>query len=126
MITLFEKYKEFEGFKVGDILVSPYDSIIIDKMPSSRMLQTIHFMFHNLHNIKFFGSSSYNYDELSRYRSKDDVEIMNIIECLDKYPNMINLVKLIFNENNRYKELIDVWKSYEEFEKYIEADKYNL
>jgi len=126
MITLFEKYKEFEGFKVGDILVSPYDGIIIDKMPSSRMLQTIHFMFHNLHNIKFFGSSSYNYDELSRYRSKDDVEIMNIIECLDKYPNMINLVKLIFNENNRYKELIDVWKSYEEFEKYIEADKYNL
>jgi len=126
MITLFEEYKEFQGFKVGDILMSTYDGIIIHEISSSgRMLQTIHFMLDDVGDkLNFFNSSSYNYDELSRYKDNNDVEIINIIECIGRHPKEINFVNLVMKSN--YKELIDVWKTYDELNQYIEMNKYNL
>jgi len=129
MIILFEKYKEFEGFKVGDIIISPYDGFIIyHTSPSGRMLSTIQFVTKFVGSITNFNSSSYNYDDLSRYFRKGNVEIINIIECLNKYPNIINLVNLIIKTKNAaaYSELINVWENYEDFNKYIEVEKYNL
>ena len=127
MIILFEEYKEFNGYNVGDILMSSYDGIIIVS-ESGRMFRTIHFIIKDVENINFLNVTGYNFDEISRYWHRDDVVTMNIIECIERCPGVLNIVHLIMKrkDSNFHKELIDVWKSYDELEQYIEMDKYNI